>query len=458
MSLEGFITLRFFRSKKRNIFISVLTFISVIGVLIATASLVVVNSVVRGFEMEIKEKVLENEPHLLIYPKKDEIPDKQFYSLIKKVKDDPRINIITPYVSSTVLISSFNNLTAVKLTGVDPDQATEAYGIFRKMKSGSVDYIKDPNKAYTDWYYKTQQSLIKPQIEAIQINEKITPDIKKELIDDLKKSIVINPTPTKRRPCLFIGQALGESLKLSTGETLTLITPFGDIGPSGLMPKSRKFRICGTFFTSLYEFDQRHIYMGLKDSKKFLGIDQISGIEIKIHDIYQSDQLKKDLEQKIDLNSFTVTGFSQMNKNLLSALHLERMGMLFVLGLIIIVASFNIIATLTLVVNSRKRDISILKSLGMTNGQIRKIFIFKGLGIGFLGVFLGTLIGVLLCLNLNALFPMDTQVYYIQSLPVRLDILEVAVISMVTFGVTILASVVPAARAAKVTPVYALKG
>ncbi len=190
MSLELFLTLRFFRSKKRNIFISVLTIISVVGVLIATASLITVNSVVRGFETEIREKILENEPHLMIYPKSDEISDERFYHLIDQIKGDPQITMITPYISSTVLISSFNNLNAVKLTGVDPNRAKDTYGIFRQLKSGKVSYMNDPDQAYTEWYHQHQKKLIQPQLQSIRNNQELDPDIKNGLMKQLQNKLI----------------------------------------------------------------------------------------------------------------------------------------------------------------------------------------------------------------------------------------------------------------------------
>ena len=154
MSPEFFITIRYFKSKKRNIFISLLTLISVFGVLIAVTSLIVVNGVVGGFEKEIKEKIINNEPHILIYPKKDNLKDKDFYNIINKLKKDKNIYSITPFISSTVLISSDDNTNAVKLIGIDPITAEKSYGIFRNLIRGKLSYIENPNEPYLKYRKK----------------------------------------------------------------------------------------------------------------------------------------------------------------------------------------------------------------------------------------------------------------------------------------------------------------
>ncbi len=458
MSLEFDITLRYFRSKKRNIFISLLTIISILGVLIAVASLIAVNSIVRGFEMEIKEKILQNEPHIIILPKNSSITEAQFYQQIDKIKKIKGIEVITPYISSTVLISSFNNLNAVKVNGIEPKIAKKAYGIFRTLKRGSLDYIDAPNQAYIDMKKRGDELFIREKIYQYMGDLTLNSEERDEIINDISilKNRVIE-APTKKSSCVYIGKALSESLALQVGEELKLITPFGDIGPTGVMPKTRKFRICGVFFTSLYEFDQYNIYMPIKEAQKFLGITQITGVEIKVDNIYKSDKITSIIEQKIDLDNFSVSGFSKMNKNLFSALQIEKTGMFLLLALVILVSSFNIIATLTLIVNSKRKEISILKSLGMTNSSIRKIFLYKGMIIGFVGILIGSIIGGVITHFLKQ-YKMDENLYYIPNLPVRVDLFEISVIIFITFVVTLLASIIPANRAAKITPIYGLKG
>ena len=454
MSPELLITLRHFKSKKRNIFISVLTFISILGVLIAVFSLISVNSVTRGFEMEIKEKVIENEPHVMIHAKAEDVTDKDFDNVMKKIKNIPDISVMTKYISSTVLISSSSNLNAVKLTGVDPKAAKKNYGIFRTLKTGKMSYIDNPKQAYVDLQRRLNKAFIQERERQLALtkDKKEQEEIKEEI-----KFLINRKFHSKNLACLYIGDALADSLHLRTGEELKIITPFGDIGPTGLMPKSRKFRICGTFFTTLYEFDLHHIYMPIKDAKKFLGITNVTGVEIKIKDIYKSDKVVKKIEKIIDTKRFSVSGFSKMNKNLFSALQIEKKGMFLLLFLIMLVSSFNIVATLTLIVNSKKKEIAILKSLGFTKNRIRKIFMFKGFIIGIIGIILGTITGLSATYFLSK-YTMNADVYYIQKLPVRVNPSEVIIIVLITIVITLLATIIPASRAANITPVYGLKG
>ena len=457
MSPELFITLRYFRSKKRNIFVSLLTVISILGVLIAVTALILVNSVVGGFEKEITEKVIDNEPHILIHSKGDIIKDKEYYAIIEKLKKIDDIMVVTPFVSSTVLISSDDNLSAVKLTGVEPKLAKKAYGIFRKLERGKLSYINNPNQAYIDYKTKLNKYFVESRKKDLK-NAKTEEDIK-----DLKNEISLLENrkilpPMSKLQCLYIGKALADSLRIGVGNSLKLITPFGNIGPMGLMPKTRKFRICGLFFTSLYDFDLMSIYTPIKSAKKFLGITEITGIEIKVKDIYDMEKVTKLVKKSVDNKRFKVSGFSKMNKNLFSALKIEKKGMFLLLFLILLVSSFNIVATLTLIVNSRKHEISILRALGFTKAKIRKIYIYRGVIIGLVGVILGAIIGFIAIYGLENYYTMNQEIYYIQKLPIKKDIVEVVSIIAITFFITLLASVIPASKAASITPVYGLKG
>jgi len=457
MSPELFITIRYFKSKKRNIFISLLTIISILGVLIAVTALIVVNSIVGGFEKEITEKVIDNEPHILIHSKGDIIKDNEYYSMINKLKNIKDIMVITPFISSTVLISSDDNLNAVKLTGIEPKMAKSSYGIFRKLLRGTLDYMGHPNQAYVDLKVKMNKHYIasrKKDLENARSKEDIH-DLKMEL--DFLENQKILP-PKNNLQCLYIGKSLADSLRIGVGNSLKLITPFGDIGPTGLMPKTRKFRICGLFFTSLYDFDLTSIYTSIKTAKKFLGITEISGIEIKVKNIYKMNTVLADVKKNIDNKKFKVSGFSKMNKNLFSALKLEKKGMFLLLFLILLVSSFNIIATLTLIVNSRKHEISILRALGFTKSKIRRIYIYRGAIIGFVGVIIGTIIAFGLLYWLEHYYTMNQDIYYIEKLPMKKDLVEIVSIVLITFFITLFASVIPASKAASITPVYGLKG
>ncbi len=457
MSPELFITIRYFKSKKRNIFISLLTIISVLGVLIAVTALIVVNSIVGGFEKEITEKVIDNEPHILIYSKGEAIEDNEYYTIINKLKKIKDIMVITPFVSSTVLISSDDNLNAVKLTGIEPKLAKKSFGIFRKLLRGKMDYMNNPNQAYLDLKIRTNKYFIKVRKKALKTakSKDEIQDLKNEL-DFLEKEKML--PPKNKLQCLYIGKSLADSLRIGVGNSLKLITPFGDIGPTGLMPKTRRFRICGLFFTSLYDFDMTSIYTSIKTAKKFLGISEITGIEIKVKDIYNMKTVTKTVKNNIDNKRFKVSGFSKMNKNLFSALKLEKKGMFLLLFLILLVSSFNIIATLTLIVNSRKHEISILRALGFTKSKIRKIYIYRGAIIGVVGVVIGTIIAFVILYWLENYYTMNQEIYYIKKLPMKKDIFEVVSIVFITFFITLLASVIPASKAASITPVYGLKG
>jgi lipoprotein-releasing system permease protein len=457
MSPELFITIRYFKSKKRNIFISLLTIISILGVLIAVTALIVVNSVVGGFEKEITEKVIDNEPHILIYSKGEAIEDKEYYSIINKLKKIDDIMIVTPFVSSTVLISSDDNLNAVKLTGIEPKLAKESYGIFRKLLRGKLSYMQNPNQSYIDYKAKMNSYMIKTRKKDLE-NAKTEED-KNDLKSELEYLETTKIVPPKNKlECLYIGKSLADSLRIGVGSSLKLITPFGDIGPTGLMPKTKRFRICGIFFTSLYDFDLTSIYTSIKTAKKFLGISEITGIEIKVKNIYKMNDVMAEVKKNIDNERFKVSGFSKMNKNLFSALKLEKKGMFLLLFLILLVSSFNIIATLTLIVNSRKHEISILRALGFTKSKIRKIYIYRGAIIGLVGVILGTIIGFGILYGIENLYTMNQEIYYIEKLPIKKDLVEIISIIIITFFITLFASVIPASKAAAITPVYGLKG
>ncbi|MFC1829997.1 FtsX-like permease family protein, partial [Thermodesulfobacteriota bacterium] len=243
------------------------------------------------------------------------------------------------------------------------------------------------------------------------------------------------------------------------GDTVYLISPRGVISPVGHLPAMKRFRVTDLFESGMYEFDGTMAYVLLKDAQKILRIpDAVTGIEVRVEDIYKARNIAGEIIGKLGF-PYWAKDWMQMNRNLFSALKLEKTVMFIILTLIILVAAFNIASTLIMMVMGKTRDIAILKAMGATDKSIRRIFVFNGMVIGSLGTFIGVVLGFLLCILLEKykFIELPGDVYYITTLPVRLEGLDVLLIAAAAMVICFLATLYPARQAAKLNPVDAIR-
>lgn len=260
-----------------------------------------------------------------------------------------------------------------------------------------------------------------------------------------------------RLPGLFVGSELADSLRVDIGDEVNVVTPEGEMGPTGPLPRSRPFRVVGVFKTGMYEYDANFGYTHIRDGRDFFSLDGATGIEMKTEDPARAMALADKLRERLP-DSVEVEDWKEMNQSLFFALQLEKIGMFLMLTLIVIVASFSIIAMLIMIVLEKKRDISVLKSLGVDRGGIMRIFMFQGVFIGSIGAMLGLGMGLGICWAMIEFgLPLNSEVYYIKTLPVDVQASEVITIVVSTIVISFLATLYPSLRAASLRPVEGLR-
>jgi lipoprotein-releasing system permease protein len=260
-------------------------------------------------------------------------------------------------------------------------------------------------------------------------------------------------------PGIILGKEIARSLRVDMGDNIRLFSPSGPLTPMGVIPKIKTCRVVGIFDTGMYEYDSSLAYVSLTTAQDFLELDEaVHGLELKVDDIYKASVIAKELEKKLGFG-YVVKDWISMNKNLFSALKLEKTAMFIVLALIVLVAAFNIISTLIMVVMSKGKDIAILKSMGATSKGIMKIFIYEGLVIGLTGTVLGVIGGLALCevLSRYQFIKLPSDVYPITTLPVKILPMDVTLVAVSAALITLLATIYPSWKASKIDPAVALR-
>jgi lipoprotein-releasing system permease protein len=414
MKYEWFIGLRYLKAKRKQTFISIITLISIIGFALGVWALIVVLAVMSGFEKTLKEKILGTQAHLVVLRANQEGMD-QYEEVVKEVEQVKGIVSATPFILSQVMLSSESNVFGVVLNGIDPDRVWKVIELARNMKAGRLQDLKAEGES----------------------------------------------------PGIILGVELAKRLGVSINDPIQVISPLGTMTPMGMMPKMKRFRVVGIFYSGMYEFDNTLAYISITSAQKFLNMDsRVTGIEIKTDDIYKVKKIGKEIRQKLGL-PFWTRDWMEMNRNLFSALKLEKVAMFIILVLIVLVAAFNIISTLIMVVMEKNKDIAILKSMGAPSKGILRIFIIEGGVIGVVGTFFGTVIGLVTALNLEKvsgfvenLFGfkiLPSDVYYIDKLPSQVNPTDVVMIVITAILISLLATLYPSWRASRLDPAEGLR-
>jgi lipoprotein-releasing system permease protein len=416
MKYEWFIGLRYLKAKRKQTFISIITVISIAGVTVGVMALIVVLAVMSGFEKNLKEKFLGTQAHIHLLKATQEGMD-HYEEVIKEVKGVKGVVSASPFIVSQVMLSSESNVFGVVLNGIDPDRVGKVTDLARNMKAGSLQNLKEMGE--------------------------------------------------KNLPGIILGVELAKRLSVSVNDILQVISPLGTMTPMGMMPKMKRFRVAGIFYSGMYEFDNTLAYISIESAQRFFNMDsRVTGIEIKTDDIYRVKEIGKEIHRRLGF-TFWSQDWMEMNRNLFSALKLEKIAMFIILVLIVLVAAFNIISTLIMVVMEKTRDIAILKAMGAPSKGILKIFLIEGLVIGVVGTALGAILGLGIALNLEKVsgfvenlfgfkfLPRD--VYYIDKLPSQVNPLDVGLIAITAMLITLLATLYPSWRASKFDPAEALR-
>ena len=409
MSFEYFIGGRYLRAKHKETFISLITILSVAGVTVGVMALIVVIAVMAGFESDLKQRILGVESHIVLMRHDGSFSG--YKKISKQINELQGVEAATPFIYSQIMLRSSTGVSGAVLRGIDPESA------------GSV-------------------------------------------IKILKNSVLQNLKQIQRQgnsktfvPGIILGKELARNLGVLKGDAVFLISSRGMISPIGYLPAMKRFEVVGLFESGMYEYDGSLSYIDLEDAQKILNMKgSVTGIEVRVDDIYNARNIAKKIVSELGF-PYWARDWMQMNHNLFSALKLEKTVMFIILALIVLVAAFNIASTLIMMVMGKTKDIAILKAMGAMDSSIRKIFIYKGMIIGAVGTLLGVCLGFIICklLEKYKFIQLPGDVYYISTLPVRLEALDVFMIASAAMVICFLATLYPASQASKLNPIEAIR-
>ena len=409
MSFEYFIGGRYLRAKQKETFISLITILSIAGVTVGVMALIVVIAVMAGFESDLKARILGVESHVVLMRHGGSFTD--YRKISKQIDTMDGVTAATPFIYTQIMLRAPSGVSGAVLRGIDPESAGEVIKILKDSGLQSLKQAQGPENS-------------KPWV-----------------------------------PGIILGKELARNLGVGKGDAVYLISSQGMISPIGYLPAMKRFKVSGLFESGMYEYDGSLAYVNLEDAQKILHMeDAVTGIEIRVKDVYDA----RDIAEKIVSNlgfPYWAKDWMQMNHNLFSALKLEKTVMFIILALIVLVAAFNIASTLIMMVMGKTKDIAILKAMGAPDSSIRKIFIFNGMIIGFVGTTLGVCLGFIMCelLEKYKFIELPGDVYYISTLPVRLNPMDVLIIAAAALIICFVATLYPARQASKLNPVEAIR-
>jgi lipoprotein-releasing system permease protein len=405
MNLEIFIAGKYLKAKRKEGFISLISFLSVAGVTVGVMALVIVIAVMSGAETDFRKRILGLEPHILVMNYSGKFDN--YSQMVTKLDQSELIKGVSPILFAQAMIRSSHSFSGVMVRGIDPEKG------FSLVKGFSPEKLK---------------RLLG----------------KKRTINEL--------------PGIILGKELANSAGVIKGDKVILMSPHGFISPVGHIPSMKRFIVKDTFDSGMYEYDNTLAYVNLKEAQQLSGAEnRVSAIGIWIDNVFGVEKVKESLSKIVNY-PFYMRDWMEINKSLFSALKLEKTAMFIILTLIILVAAFNIASALIMMVMEKTRDIAVLKAMGATNKTIRVIFIFKGMIIGFLGTFIGTAMGVAACFILKKYdFIQLPDAYPFSTLPVQLEFIDVFTIAVSAIIICFFSTLYPSYKASKMDPVEALR-
>lgn len=491
VGMRGLIAARMMRAKKSG-FLTTIGALSILAVSFSSCTLTTTLSVMGGFRDDLKRKILGNNAHVLVDQERGTFEG--WLPILDTIRAHDDVIAATPYVQGEVMITSATNLGGAVIRGIDPETIGDVTEIRQNMRHGRLEYLSDPERLLRLRPSEMGAGLLSPLFgedddvargsifddaeDALsgrpedddEPRDEPRPDPDTERIRDeineflhdggaLGDEPVDAPPAADILPGLIVGQELARTLRLHVGDEVNVVSPLGELGPTGPIPKSRPFRIAGIFYSGMYEFDMKMAYTTLEAAQAFLSVgDAISGIEIKVEDTDQAEQVAVAIAASLGRPSLRVRAWQEVNRNLFGALQLEKLAMFITLGIAILVASFCIVGTLTLLVQEKRKEVGILKAMGATGEQIVAVFMYQGLMIGTLGASTGLGLGYLATFIMEHFgIHLNPEVYYIDKLPVHVDANEFIVTGIAAVIVCLLATIYPAILGSRLTPMDALR-
>lgn len=407
MRFELSIALRYLKARRKQAFLSVVSFIAVLGFILGVMALIVALALMTGFQEDIQSKILGASAHVMVYSAASRgIND--YHSTMNVVSSDPSVLSVSPVVYGKVMIYSAGGANGIIIKGIDPSQ------------EGKV----------------------------TELAAKIDPKVLAELRN-----------PGEEREGIVLGSDLATSLRVEKGDLVTLVSPDSMLSPLGLMPKFKKFRVLGEFHSGLYEYDTSWALLDMKTAQRLFSLGSaVSLVEGRIKDIYRAEDVADRLQAKLG-ERYVVNNWIHQNRSLFSAMKLEKIMLFITIALIVLVAAFNVVSTLVMMVLDKTSDIAILMAMGCTSRQIMRIFMLQGILIGIAGTVVGALLGVVgsWIMDHYRVIQLPLDVYFIPYLPFRVRPVDFAVITLTALAISFVSTLYPALRASRINPAEALR-
>jgi lipoprotein-releasing system permease protein len=409
--LELFIGLRYTRSKHDNHYISFISLASMLGITIGVIVLITVLSIMNGFEKELRERILGMVAHITVTGSNGQLPDWDLHQLALQTEEG--VAGAAPFIEQQVMLSANNEVRGVQIQGILPDYQDQVSDVSQHIVDGGMDNL------------------------------------------------------TSRGYGIAIGVDLATSLGVFVGDKITVITPKAKITPAGVIPRMKRFTVMAVYKMNIRDYDSSTAFIHMDDADRlFKSRKYVTGIRLKLNNLFDAQRIAYDLQQRLG-DRFEVADWGKDNKTFFKAIKMEKIMMFFVLLLIVIVAIFNLVSSLVMVVNEKQADIAILRTLGMSARQVKNVFMIQGSIIGILGTVVGVILGVLFASNLDVIIPafesligrkiFPEDIFFISTIPSDLQINDVWMVLVSTLVLAVLATIYPATRAASVQPADSLR-
>jgi lipoprotein-releasing system permease protein len=410
---ELFVGLRYTRAKRKNHFISFISLTSMVGIALGVAALIIVLSVMNGFQAELRNRILGVASHIEITENNNKLS--HWSSLARQAEAQPNVLATAPYVMAQGMLSNGQAVQGVLVRGILPSQEDKVADLGKSMQIG-------------------------------------------QLSDLVPGSFNI-----------ILGTDLAYALGVSVGDKVVLMAPQGQFTPTGVIPRLKQFKVVGLFQIGMYEYDAGLALIDIEDAAKLYRMgDQVSGLRLKINDLFDAPRMTAELgKQLLPLGAYYITDWTQQHANFFKAIQLEKRVMFIILTLIVAVAAFNIVSTLVMAVTDKRADIAIMRTLGASPQSIMQIFIIQGALIGIIGTFFGAILGIVIALNIDTIILfienlfhvqfLAKDVYYISELPSKLEWSDTITIIITSVVLSLIATLYPSYKASKINPAEALR-